>query len=460
MMFWRASEGDRSTFLQDAGAAASFEHEKTRSFLDQINADLGKSRQPQLSLQLALPDEVSRTRRFSLDGLKLNPFSSSEQKPKLQPAAPPSKSRQLNTVRTEKGNGDRKLPFDSNSTTSFPSYEKHGELFSDRGFQGLYNAGVRKVKGSFAALPGVVGLFDDSDSPRTLGASNELRFSAYSESLATARQRVQESSAKIQEITGRVSDSVKRYMLTYHVEDERNFQYAYTRRGSMVRIYDTSDAILNSYYVRKTGEVLLFSAAVSATVAGASVLSDRMGIPGYIAEKIRLAKREYLLQAIFSELEPDRAYKGCGGRIVVIGGSKEYVGAPYYSCQAMLKAGAELVSLKTMHPTCNEAIKAKSNEIMTDLFNPNDLNSYARAHAVLIGPGLGREKDTCQKIASFLKDSVKLLGANKPVVIDADGIFAVCQDDFKCLQKRSDETKSYTVLTPNANEVKMLLQKA
>lgn len=479
MMFWRSSKDD-STFQQDAGAMASFEHERTRSFLDQINADLGKSRLPQLSIQLAQPDAsdaATLIRRFSLDGLKLNPFGSSapDNKSKtVRPAAPPVNKRMNRTARTEKGiyhaknsNSKRALELDSHQSAydSFPAYEKHSELFSDRGFTGMYNASVRKVKAGFAALPGVAGLLGDGDGEN----SKVLHSSGSSEnpgllSIARAKQRAQESSSKLQELTSKVGnmvpEGVKRYMLAYHGEDENNFQYAYTRRGSMVRISDASDAILNSYYVRKSGEFLLYSAAVSFTVAGASILVEKMGIPSYIAEKVRRAKREYLLQAIFAELEPHRAYKGCGGRIVVIGGSKEYVGAPYYSCQAMLKAGAELVSLKTMHTTCNEAIKAKSNEIMADLFDPKDTGIYARAHAVLIGPGLGREKDTCKKVAGFLKESVKLLGPNKPVIIDADGIFAVCQDDFKCLQQRSDETKSYTVLTPNANEVKMLLQKA
>lgn len=53
-------------------------------------------------------------------------------------------------------------------------------------------------------------------------------------------------------------------------------------------------------------------------------------------------------------LEPDRNYKGCGGRIGVIGGSREFVGAPYYACMAILKSGGELVSLKSTDKSCTD----------------------------------------------------------------------------------------------------------
>ena len=35
-------------------------------------------------------------------------------------------------------------------------------------------------------------------------------------------------------------------------------------------------------------------------------------------------------------------YKGCMGRVAVIGGSKDYTGAPFYAAQSALKFGADL----------------------------------------------------------------------------------------------------------------------
>jgi ATP-dependent NAD(P)H-hydrate dehydratase len=38
-------------------------------------------------------------------------------------------------------------------------------------------------------------------------------------------------------------------------------------------------------------------------------------------------------------------HKGQGGKICVLGGSKEYTGAPYYAATASLRAGGDLCKL-------------------------------------------------------------------------------------------------------------------
>ena len=59
---------------------------------------------------------------------------------------------------------------------------------------------------------------------------------------------------------------------------------------------------------------------------------------------------------IIRAIEPRRSRKGDAGRVGVIGGSAQYVGAPYYAGKGALAVGADLVFLKT-HESCSHAIK-------------------------------------------------------------------------------------------------------
>lgn len=97
------------------------------------------------------------------------------------------------------------------------------------------------------------------------------------------------------------------------------------------------------------------------------------------------------------------SHKGQMGRIGVIGGSKEYTGAPFYASKAALLFGADLVFI-----FCAEEallpIKSYSPEFMvTSLYSGEDeVGSLAqlivakvrvslwRLHVVLMGPGMGR----------------------------------------------------------------------
>jgi len=58
-----------------------------------------------------------------------------------------------------------------------------------------------------------------------------------------------------------------------------------------------------------------------------------------------------LLGHIMPTLDPI-CYKGQNGRIVIIGGSEQYHGAPYFAGMAALRSGADLVSIYT----CEKAL--------------------------------------------------------------------------------------------------------
>lgn len=73
--------------------------------------------------------------------------------------------------------------------------------------------------------------------------------------------------------------------------------------------------------------------------------------------------------------------------------------------------------------------------------------SFARVHAVGIGPGLSRSSvalESAAAIISMVKDR------NIPIVLDADALFLICN------QPKIIHGYRKAILTPNANEFKML----
>lgn len=134
------------------------------------------------------------------------------------------------------------------------------------------------------------------------------------------------------------------------------------------------------------------------------------------------------------------AVKGERGTVLILGGSHEYTGAPYFAAMGSLRAGADLVyvfaqeeavqSIKTLIP---EAI------VMTIEYREWVLR---RITACAIGPGLGRIGDETLKIISLI---LQYLNSNEvPLVVDGDGLRYYNENVFK-------EYKTM-FLTPNINE--------
>ncbi|KAK3099405.1 hypothetical protein FSP39_003890 [Pinctada imbricata] len=116
-----------------------------------------------------------------------------------------------------------------------------------------------------------------------------------------------------------------------------------------------------------------------------------------------------MVKSIIPELTTD-LHKGMMGRVVVVGGCKEYTGAPYYAAISSLKLGADL-----SHVFCTEAsapvIKSYSPELIVHpILDHSDVETeadqwLARMHAVVVGPGLGRDKT----ILEHAKDGLHLV---------------------------------------------------
>ena len=144
-------------------------------------------------------------------------------------------------------------------------------------------------------------------------------------------------------------------------------------------------------------------------------------------------------------------HKGTFGKVLIVGGAVGYTGAPYLAASAAVRTGCGLVSVgvpESIWPI--EAVKCSS--AMPFPLPERDgrlclgalplLRERLQSCDVLaLGPGLGRGDETAELVWA-------LLGTEKPVVLDADGINAL-SGHIDVLDARRDKV---TVLTPHAVE--------
>ncbi|KAI5636115.1 carbohydrate kinase domain-containing protein [Phthorimaea operculella] len=145
--------------------------------------------------------------------------------------------------------------------------------------------------------------------------------------------------------------------------------------------------------------------------------------------------------------------KGDSGKILVIGGSSEYTGAPFFSAISALKAGADLVYIITIE-TAAPIIKSYSPDIIVypylhTIYLPKIKHLIAKMDVIVIGPGLGRDDDTLALLYEIIHICKKKL---KPLVIDADGLYAISRNISVIEQYPSPGV----ILTPNHREAEKL----
>ncbi|XP_023939962.2 ATP-dependent (S)-NAD(P)H-hydrate dehydratase [Bicyclus anynana] len=157
-----------------------------------------------------------------------------------------------------------------------------------------------------------------------------------------------------------------------------------------------------------------------------------------------------LSKVVVPELNGKR--KGEAGKIAVVGGSKEYTGAPYFAAISALKVGADLVYVITTENAA-PVIKSYSPDLIVIPHTSTNISAYLlpSVHTVVIGPGLGRSTEGLNLAYEVIKICKKM---QKPLVIDADGLYAI----YKDVQILKDYPSPGAILTPNNAEVKRLKQ--
>ena len=150
---------------------------------------------------------------------------------------------------------------------------------------------------------------------------------------------------------------------------------------------------------------------------------------------------------------PSESHKGDFGRLLVIGGSETFSGAPTLVALAALRAGVDLAYVAAPEKTAY-AISSLSPDLITiklegKHLNPDNLTAlqpYVEScNAIVVGPGLGLHPET-KKTVKAIVEAVE--GARKPLLLDADGLKAFA--DFK------RRLSVPCVLTPHAGEYAIL----
>jgi NAD(P)H-hydrate epimerase len=146
-------------------------------------------------------------------------------------------------------------------------------------------------------------------------------------------------------------------------------------------------------------------------------------------------------------------HKGDFGQVLFIAGAAGYLGAPYFSASSFLKAGggySRLAAPRSIVPF----IGSKGSEIVFHPQAETDAESIAlqnksallalseRVDMVVAGPGLSLDPET-QRLVRELAAEI-----DKPLLIDGDGITAVCQD-LEVVKER----RAATILTPHLGEM-------
>lgn len=117
------------------------------------------------------------------------------------------------------------------------------------------------------------------------------------------------------------------------------------------------------------------------------------------------------------------SHKGSYGKILVVGGSKRFTGAPCICASSCMRAGSGLVTL-AVEPEVFPVVAAKLEEVMVlDLSSyPEEYNNLlSSVDCIAFGCGMGIRDYTVQQLQHILDSSTC------PLVIDADGLNVVAK---------------------------------
>ncbi|MHA1124503.1 MAG: NAD(P)H-hydrate dehydratase [Candidatus Heimdallarchaeota archaeon] len=149
----------------------------------------------------------------------------------------------------------------------------------------------------------------------------------------------------------------------------------------------------------------------------------------------------------------ETSHKGQNGKVLVVGGSLKYSGAPVLSSRAALRTGADLV-ITCIPESIARSVRSDSPNMIVQSFPgdylepqhiPEILKLMKKFDSIVVGPGLSENPASLE----FVKELLKQLPKEKPVIIDADALKAI-KNNLELLQGRPN------ILTPHQGEFKIL----
>lgn len=144
---------------------------------------------------------------------------------------------------------------------------------------------------------------------------------------------------------------------------------------------------------------------------------------------------------------PREGHKGLFGRVLIVGGNPEMIGAPVLAGVSAFRSGAGLVQIAIPKSVLSQALTIEPELIGLALPTSPEKWKYAteQADAIVVGPGMGQSSSA----RTLLRAVLKL--PEKPVVVDADALNLLAAGG-----KWPSSTCSACVLTPHPGEMKRL----
>ncbi len=163
-----------------------------------------------------------------------------------------------------------------------------------------------------------------------------------------------------------------------------------------------------------------------------------------------------------SQLLPERAgdgHKGTFGKGVIISGGLSYTGAPTLVCNSFFRSGAgycvllcprslyPILSSKLTETVIRPVAEVRKKQVISLRALGELLQWAGEADSIVIGPGLGRYRETVEMVQRFVSKP-----GLPPLLIDGDGLYALskCEGIF-------DEITAPFVITPHTGELARLL---
>ena len=184
------------------------------------------------------------------------------------------------------------------------------------------------------------------------------------------------------------------------------------------------------------------------------------GLPEETSILLELLDRRWVAENL--PQRPLDAHKGNFGHVLVVAGSRNYVGAAYLASQAAVRAGAGLTTLAT--PKSVYPIAAAKATEPVHLPLPEDEEGRVSAQAaeelhggtrrytnILVGCGLGLSEGTVQFVENLLFGGEGSGLSGLPALVDADGLNALARIDGW-----PERLRGPMVLTPHPGEMATL----
>ena len=137
------------------------------------------------------------------------------------------------------------------------------------------------------------------------------------------------------------------------------------------------------------------------------------------------------------------------GRVLIVGGSDEMIGAPTLAGTAALRMGAGLVQLAVPKAIIGACLSITPELIglgLGKIGKDGLLSAAEAADALVVGPGMGQSPESAERLD-------RLIAIEKPMLLDADGLNLLAKG-----KKWPAAFKAKAVLTPHPGEMARLIK--